>query len=479
MAAGALGAAVFTPLGGTGIGWLLAGLCVLGGWGLALRTADLPPAERRRRGLWAGAALALLGVLAFRNAWWLVTFCVLGAFGCTALAVIGGRSLRAVAVSVCAAPVASLRALPWLAAALRPGADGPAGSRAVALRRSLVAAVGTLAVLVVFGGLLASADAVYRGILAGLLPDITAGTVFRTLFLLAAGGLVAAGAAFALAGRPDLGGLTGPGRPRFSRWEWAAPAGTLVLLFAGFVAVQATALFGGARHLARSAGLTVAEYARGGFWQLVAVSVLTLAVLLVISRWAQREDRWDRLLLRWLLGPLCVLSLVIVASALSRMYTYQRVFSFTGERLFVMAFEAVLGLVFVLVLVAGLRGSGAWIPETVAGLLVVMLLALAALNPEGYAARRNVERYRTDGVVDLWYLRALSADATPVLATLPPELRRCALSRTPDRLRGDRWYGWNLGRQRARAALRAVPGLADEPRACRHAARYDGPVRRP
>ncbi len=76
----------------------------------------------------------------------------------------------------------------------------------------------------------------------------------------------------------------------------------MVLLFGGFVAVQATVLFGGARHVLETAGLTSAEYARQGFWQLLAVTVLTLLVIGVVVRFARRESVVDRTWLRVLLG---------------------------------------------------------------------------------------------------------------------------------------------------------------------------------
>ncbi|GGJ76102.1 hypothetical protein GCM10010123_02600 [Pilimelia anulata] len=487
IAGAAVGAAIFTPLGGVGIGWPLAGACVLGAVVAVARTGPLDPADRRARLGWSAAALALLSVLAFRNAWWLVAFCVLGALGCTALAIVGGRSIRGIAFGLLGAPLAAVRGLPWLGRTLlAPAGRGGTGGegvdrRAATVRRVVVATLGTLGVLIVFGGLLASADAAFDELLSRVLPDITAATVFSGGFLLAAGGLIALAGAFTAAAPLDRGGLESPGAPRLGRWEWAAPTGALVLLFAGFVAVQATALFGGRKHLAATAGLSVAEYARGGFWQLAVVTVLTLLVLLAITRWARREDAGDRALLRWLLGPLCLLSLVIVASALGRMYVYQQVYSFTGERIFVMAVEGVLGLVFVLVLVAGLRGDGRWIPRAIVALQVAMLLALAALNPEGYAARRNLDRYERDGVIDLWYVRALSADAAPALAELPADLRRCALGKLPSRLGGpERWYEWNLGRHRARAVLREIrPTLRGESNPCRMAPAYDHPVRRP
>ena len=57
------------------------------------------------------------------------------------------------------------------------------------------------------------------------------------------------------------------------------PLGVLDALFIAFVAVQATVLFGGHAHVLETEGLTYAEYARQGFWQLLWVSALTLLVL--------------------------------------------------------------------------------------------------------------------------------------------------------------------------------------------------------
>src|SRR5262249_42403323 len=172
---------------------------------------------------------------------------------------------------------------------------------------------------------------------------------------------------------------------------------------------------------------------------------------------ARRETQAERIVLRVLLGLLCALSIVIVISALYRMNTYQKVYSFTGERIFVMAFELLLGTIFLLIMAAGIRWRGAWIPRTTAGLAVLMLLVLAVLNPEDYAARRNIGRYQDTGKIDAWYLRALSADATPALATLPDAVRRCTLSWiAADLADPDPWYAWNLGRQQARDALAAI-----------------------
>jgi hypothetical protein len=208
--------------------------------------------------------------------------------------------------------------------------------------------------------------------------------------------------------------------------------------------------------------------------------VLTLAVLGGVTRWARRDRSSDAVVLRTLLGLLCGLSIVIVVSALYRLLTYQRVYSFTGERIFVMAFELLLGTIFVMIMLAGIRWKGAWIPRLTIGLTVLMLLSLAVVNPEFLAAERNMDRYHQTGKIDAWYLRALSADATPALVRLPDAVRRCTLSWIVNDLADDDpWYGWNLGRQQARDALAQLPaGAIGGPTDCRAADQFDLPKTR-
>ncbi|MCZ7473416.1 DUF4153 domain-containing protein [Micromonospora sp. WMMC273] len=476
--AAAVGSAVFVPLGRVGVGWFLGWLTLTLAVVLAVRskTADLPRADKLIRAGWAAAALALIAVPAFRNAWWLVTFCVLGALGCATLAIIGGRLVRSVLFGLVATPFAALRGLPWVRRHIT------ASPQEATVRKVTVSVVATVVVLVVFGSLLASADAAFSEALGSLVPEINIGTVFGWLFLAVVGGLIAVAALYTLAAPPDLSTVDREGERRLGLLEWAPAIGALTLLFAGFVVVQFTTLFGGQQHVQRVAGLSYAEYARSGFWQLLFVTLLTVAVLGGVSRWARRERPVERILLRVLLGLISALSVVIVASALSRMWTYQKVYSFTGERIFVMAFEMLLGTVFLMIIAAGVKWRGRWIPGTTLALAVAMLLGLAVLNPEDYVARRNTLRYEQTGKIDAWYLRALSADATPALAKLPDPVRRCTLSWIADDLaEPDPWYAWNLGRQRAHKALDEVgPQAIGGPKDCRRADQFDLPkTRRP
>jgi len=458
-------AALSLPLDRTGAGWLVSALACAAALTVARAVPYRPPltvpapAVRRDmaapalgRFAWATATVVLLGVGTVRAAGWLFLLCLATACLTGALAVAGGRSLRAMALAGIMAPLAGFRALPWVARGLGRVRRGP---------RMVATVLVSALLLIVFGSLFTSADPAFAGIVTAIVPRVDAPTVARWIFVFAAAGGVLGGAAYLRAAPPDLSGLDGPSRRRLARLEWAIPLTLLVLLFAAFVTVQVTVLFGGSRHVLRTAGLTYADYARSGFWQLLAVTGLTLGVVAAAVRWAPRQTRFDRVLIRAVLGTLAVLTLVIVASALHRMSVYADTYGLTRLRLLVALCELWLGIVFVLVLIAGIRLRAAWLARTVVALAVLALLALAAVNPDGLIADRNIARYERTHRIDTEYLSRLSADAVPALQRLDPDLRPCALNpisaglyRRPDDARQ-----WNYGRSHARALLAAAPAV--------------------
>jgi hypothetical protein len=164
-----------------------------------------------------------------------------------------------------------------------------------------------------------------------------------------------------------------------------------------------------------------------------------------------RETPADRLWIRASLGALCLQTLVVVASALHRMSLYQDAYGFTRLRLLVDVFEGWLGLLVVAVLVAGGALQARWLPRFALISGAVALLGLAAINPDAWIARHNLDRYADTGKVDWSYLRTLSDDAVPVLAELPADQRRCALSGRTAPSGG--WLAWNLGHHRASSHL--------------------------
>jgi hypothetical protein len=465
------GAATLLPWGRPGVGWPLTGLVLAAVTvtvaARAARPSDAPttdgsatsadrsPRSRPAGVFWAVVALGLLSVPALRDAGWLAPWCVLGAAVAGSLAVAGGRSVGGLLLGAIAVPTLAFGALPWAARGLAGARRGGEGN---ALR--VAAAVLTSAVLlVVFTSLLAEGDAAFGRLVHDLLAHLDLDWVPRLLLLFPpfAAATLATGYLLSASPRPDPALTDRPGRLR--RVEWALPVGVLVALFGVFVAVQISTLFGGGAHVLRTTGLTYAEYARGGFWQLLAVTVLTLGVIAVAARCALTGTPADRAWLRGLLGVLAGLTLVIVASALSRMWAYQQAYGFTVLRVLVSSVELWLGVVYLLVIAAGYRLRAPWLPRAVLGTGLTALLVIGVANPDRFIAEHNVQRWERTGKIDTRYLGELSADAVPALLRLPEPLRGCSLGSTAFRLDDapDGWRNANLGRSTARDLLAGHP----------------------
>jgi two-component system sensor histidine kinase BaeS len=384
------------------------------------------------------AALCTLPVLLL-DAAWIGVLCVLAGATVLVAGLTRARRLQEFVLAGLAWPLAGLRGLPWFGRSVR-GAPGQGDASRIA-----ATAVWSLLALLVFGLLFTSADAIVANWFDVVLPDVRVDTVVSRLFLaVAITGATLAAAYLGL--NPPAVDFLGSSRirPAAHRFEWLVPVLLVDAVFAVFVAAQLTALFGGHDYVQRTTGLTYAEYSHQGFGQL---TIATLLTLLVVWAAARRSDPADRMWLRVSLGLLCALTLVVVGSALHRMHLYQQAYGFTRLRLLVDVFEGWLGLVVVAVAVAGLVRWGAWLSRFALVTGAVALLGLAAINPDAWIARHNLDRYADTGRVDWSYLRTLSADAVPVFSDRSETEALCGTPRYWSR-EGD-WLSWNLGRSRA------------------------------
>jgi hypothetical protein len=459
-------AAITIPLDRPGLGWLLTGLAMgIGVVTVAVLTgaADQRAVVAQRVG-WGLAALALLGVGFVRAAGWLFFLALVAAVLCGILAVSVGRTWTGIVLSMFWYPTAVVRGVAWVtrrSGSANPGNDsgGDAGTdRGGRTMRTAIAVIVSIALLFVFGGLFASADPAFDKVISAILPDIDAGTPFRWVFLFTLFALATTGAVFLVVNPHTFGDIALPAGKPLRRIEWALPVGALVALFGLFVGVQFTVLFGDRDYVMQTAGLTFAQYARRGFGQLVMVTILTLIVIAVAARKAPRATTSDRVVLRTILGALAACTLVVVGSALSRMWVYEQEYGFTRLRVVVSAFELWLGVVFVLILAAGVTLKASWLPRAVLATGVATFIGLAILNPDRFIADQNVDRYLKTGRIDVNYLQNLSADAAPALDRLTGVRRDCALREVADDLADERddWREFNLGRYRARDIVRDV-----------------------
>ena len=436
--------------------------------GLAVWAAAVPALVRRRAVgdlVTASVAVALVGMVAVRDAGWVVALCLATAAGVTAVAATSARSASAVLLSGASWVAGAFRALPWVGRAVGNLAGTRRGQVLGALRSVAI----TVVLLTVFGLLFAGADRVFASYLPHLDADLLPGQVVVGLLV---AGVVATLAHLALAppGWSDL--RPAPGRPA-RRAEWLLPVLALDAMVLAFVLVQVGGLVDGHEHILETVGLTYAQYAREGFAQLVVATALTLAVVAVAARRAPRESERDRMISHAALGVLCVGTLGVVASALRRMDLYVEAFGVTRLRVFVVVVEMVLGAVLLLVLVAGVRWNGAWLPRAVVQVVAVAILGLAIINPDALIVRHNTTA-DLDIALDVRYLQGLSADAVPAAERLAEPLRSCVLAGiavAPSNGPAE----WNLSRNLARRALKDGASVDEvDQYAC---AGYDG-VRR-
>ncbi|HEY0692030.1 MAG TPA: DUF4173 domain-containing protein, partial [Kribbella sp.] len=387
------------------------------------------------------------------DAGWLTVLAISLAVPLGSYALTGGRSW----IDLLGGGLSLVLAIPHSGPWMSRGLATLFGSRRRPTRRVAGSLLVAAALLGVFGALFATADVAFSQAISGLIPDLSVWPLLLRIPIFGCTATAVLTGSFLAVAPPRFN--RPPAASSVGRTPWVIPIAALDLLFLAFVAVQADVLLASDKdRVLHSTGLTYAEYARQGFWQLLIVTGLVLMVVAVAVRYAPMEKRADRTTVRILLGLLCALTLVVVAVALRRLYLYEEAYGWTRLRLWVHAFELWMGLVIVLIAIAGIRLKAAWLPRAIAMSGAVGLLALGLLNPDGFIATRNVNHFRDTGRADLAYLSGLSADAVPALDHLPEPQRSCAMRHLADALQhGDSWTSLNLSRAQARTLLGRHP----------------------
>jgi len=377
----------------------------------------------------------------------------------------GGRILRAglmeyVLGGVIAGLNAAFGLLPLLFGEIqwREALSDRLSKRTMAVARGLLLA---LPLLVVFGALFVTADAVFAGMIRTVF-HLNFATLFSHTFLTVFFAWIVAGFLRGMLMGKEREWATSQRLPSVSLGiiEMGIVLGLLDLLFLLFVLVQFRYFFGGAALVEVTPGLTYAEYARRGFFELLAVAVLVLPLLLAAHWLLRKEQSAHERIFRALAGAQILLLFVIMISAFQRMRLYQQEYGLTEQRLYPTAFMGWLAVVFVWFVLTVLRGRR---ERFACGALVAGYLLIAALhflNPDAFIARTNSVRVKAGRSFDARYATWLSADAAPELVSALPSLNQpdgCTVaasilkhwppSEEPD------WRTWSWGRAEARRVV--------------------------
>jgi hypothetical protein len=252
--------------------------------------------------------------------------------------------------------------------------------------------------------------------------------------------------------------------PRLADTERFVVLGAVGALFAAFLLLQLSYLFGNAP-IVRGSGVTFAEYARRGFAELTTVATLCTLLLVALGHWAARgpREQWTRIAA----VAVVVEVEVLLISALRRLWLYESAYGFTTARLCAHVYMVGVALLLGLLgwgLARGLQSG--WLARRAAVIGAVAMTVLIYWNHEAWIVRQNVGRFHRIDQLDTSYLVwGLSPNAVPTLVRTIPELppakadsvRHELGQRYGTAIHGApcRWFEWNRGRDRAVAALRA------------------------
>lgn len=190
---------------------------------------------------------------------------------------------------------------------------------------------------------------------------------------------------------------------------------TLSLLYIVFSGIQIVYLF--MRRMQLPAGYTYAEYAREGFFQLLAVSLINLVIVLIGLYYFKSSK-----VLKVMLTVMSFCTFIMIASSAMRMMIYIMYYYLTFLRIFVLWSLAVLFLLFVGVIAYIAKES---FPLFRYSMVVVtcLYIALSFSHPDYWIAKVNLdstkatrsEFFRGAAYEDYYLLSTLSADAASVM----------------------------------------------------------------
>ncbi len=171
-------------------------------------------------------------------------------------------------------------------------------------------------------------------------------------------------------------------------------------------------------------GLSYAEYAREGFFQLCMVSFINMIIIVFVQLFMNVEKPVVAKIKVGIVITYAICTLILIATAMSKMALYIESYGLTQKRVYSSWLMIVLALLFVVAVVKQFVGKLNAVVVSCA-VVVVMFAGLALSNVDGQIARYNVDRYLEGSLetVDVWAMRGLGDAAVPEMVRLIDELK--------------------------------------------------------
>ena len=187
--------------------------------------------------------------------------------------------------------------------------------------------------------------------------------------------------------------------------------GALNFLFISFLFFQLSYIFGGEEYIA-NIGMSVATYARKGFFELATVMGIVLVIFLIVIYRYKNEK-----LIAILMSGLILQTIVMGYASLSKMHLYQSLMGATVLRYYVEWFDYFLLLILVMGIVyLFMRKPFYLMLNAVVVLGIVSFITISSINIDGIVAKQNIEQFKDNPKkLDRDMLSWLSLDALPYL----------------------------------------------------------------
>ncbi len=173
--------------------------------------------------------------------------------------------------------------------------------------------------------------------------------------------------------------------------------GAVCALYVLFIACQVPYFFSAFSGARPDGWLSYSEYARQGFFELCGLSALNLAMLMAANI-LSKKPRAANPALRIFNLLLSLITLVLIATAMSKMALYIDAFGLTVLRVLPSVFMAFLAVVFIAVIVLQKATFSVVRVALVTG--AVLFTALCLVNVDGLVVRYNTDRYLAGTLTD-------------------------------------------------------------------------------
>lgn len=272
----------------------------------------------------------------------------------------------------------------------------------------------------IFGALLSSADMVFNDRLSSFFKlfsiDNLGEVTFRVFYVLILAYLMAGAYFHALYQSFDhnkedenKAGI----KPFLGSIEALVVLGLVNLLFLSFIIIQFRYFFAGDANISFE-GFTFAEYARRGFFELVAVAIISLGVFYLLGLFTKRQKPAEKRIFSAFGILLLVQVGLMLVSAFQRLTLYESAYGFTTLRTITHVFMIWLGALLLAAVVMEITNQLKRMALAIFLVFFGFTLTLNFLNVDRFIARQNIELAIAGNQLDASYLVwNMSSDGIP------------------------------------------------------------------